>query len=523
MKNIFGKIRKNSERGQAIILIAFAIVGLVAIVGLMIDGGILLIEYARLKRGIDAASIASASQFRKGFDGADLEKAGEEFLQFNQSVADVTIYTCDAPDTTPDPTLCFDPPRKLVRITARRHVDFGFMRIVGINGTDIEATSVGEAASVDLVLVIDTSSSMSYDTDPTTDGNDPADPSNPVAFPGDDPEVCNDLLPGTLGNGRCEPLGQIIDVAVNFVQDQLLFYPYDRVALVASTAQTPGGNRDPVLVLPFSNNRNDDGTTNTEIQTAIRGLRVFEPINCDLPAAATTSLGGCLRYIPTYIGVDCVRHPAAPNDQSACGSSNIGGMLYMAGKQFDHARQEAFWVTIALFGGPATATDSVPGKATGFCPAATWRDLAGNPSLVGKNCRDFDTPSINGGFNPATFDWDTDSNDKRHHPDYTDPANPIFPTAYDADDYARDAADYVTSPTDGQGAAMYSICLGTLCRVTDATKADPWSGDHLGEYMAEHSGGTNANHGLYRYSATAAGLSDIFSDIANNIFTRISQ
>ena len=100
MTNMLKKIRKTSERGQAIILIAFSIVGLVAIVGLMIDGGILLIEYARLKRGIDSASIAAASQFRKGFDGADLEKAGEEFLKFNQSDADVTIFTCDIPDTT---------------------------------------------------------------------------------------------------------------------------------------------------------------------------------------------------------------------------------------------------------------------------------------------------------------------------------------------------------------------------------------------------------------------------------------
>jgi hypothetical protein len=41
--------------------------------------------------------------------------------------------------------------------------------------------------------------------------------------------------------------------------------------------------------------------------------------------------------------------------------------------------------------------------------------------------------------------------------------------------------------------------------------------------MAEHSGGTSANHGLYRYSSTAAGLSEIFDSIANNIFTRISQ
>lgn len=100
------KIKKHSERGQAIILIAFAIVGLVGIVGLMIDGGITLIEYARMKRGLDAASIAAAAQFRKGFDGADLEKAGEEFMRFNQADALVTVFTCNTPNTNWDATLC---------------------------------------------------------------------------------------------------------------------------------------------------------------------------------------------------------------------------------------------------------------------------------------------------------------------------------------------------------------------------------------------------------------------------------
>ncbi len=326
MKYIFEKIHKNSERGQAIILVAFAVVGLVAILGLMIDGGILLIEYARLKRGIDAASIASASQFRKGFDEEKLRMAGQEFLQFNQSDAVVFISICNPsspalPDPLPkiqptppqlyhDPGLCFNPPRKLVRVTANRHVNFGFMRIVGINGTDIEATSVGEAASIDLVLVIDNSSSMAFDTNDyntIVDGkkieDDPANPADPANFPGDNPEVCNDFLPSSPG--RCQPLGDIIDVAVNFVQDQLLFYPFDQVALISTagrimTSPNPAiQSRDPVLVLPFNNNYNEaTDTATTEIQTAIRALKVFEPVRCDTPEAAANSLGGCLRFFP---------------------------------------------------------------------------------------------------------------------------------------------------------------------------------------------------------------------------------
>ncbi|MBI1855219.1 MAG: hypothetical protein HYR93_05065, partial [Chloroflexi bacterium] len=61
------KFLRNAKRGQAIVIIALMFVGLVAIIGLLTDGGMLLIEYARLKRGIDAAAIAAAQQFRKNF------------------------------------------------------------------------------------------------------------------------------------------------------------------------------------------------------------------------------------------------------------------------------------------------------------------------------------------------------------------------------------------------------------------------------------------------------------------------
>lgn len=204
----------------------------------------------------------------------------------------------------------------------------------------------------------------------------------------------------------------------------------------------------------------------------------------------------------------------------------------MAGVQFDNARQESFWVTIALIGGPATATDSASGIPTGFCPSTTWPPL-------GRGCRDFDTVSINAGFNPLTFNWTAATRHNFTWDTSTDPDTIIYPANYDADDYARDAADYITSPTDGQGATLYSICLGTLCRyttypnpsfpsdpsknITDPTKADPYSGEHLGQYIAEHSGGPDANHGLYYFSNNSSGLSGIFSDISNNIFTRISQ
>ncbi len=533
MKNmkpiLIEKIRQTSERGQAIILVAFAIVGLVAIVGLMIDGGMLLIEYARLKRGIDAASIAAASQFRKNFVGADLVKAGEEFLKLNQSDADVIIYTCSCPPDEPgcltsgwhlDDSLCPEPgfsPRKLVRITATRRVEFGFIRIVGIDETTITATSVGEAASIDMVLLIDTSASMAYET--TVGGNPSQSDAATSTTPGDNPAYCNDHMGDAA---RCEPMGEVKDAAEDFVDE--LFYPYDRVALIASTSQTAGGDRLPTQVpagVSFMDNYTNAGVENTEIQDAIRGLRVFQPENCP----SLTSLGGCLGFDSIsglYQGLDCTPLRETGNP-TTCGSSNIGGGLFLAGDQFANARQDAFWVVIALIGGPANSTNPVNGYPNGLCPGSvgnpTWRWPTGESGY----CRYKDS-------NPYNILTD------RHWAtiDDSDPDNPVlvYPADYDADDYARDGADYITSPTTGQYATIFSICMGSYCR-NYPSLIDPLSAEHLGQYMALEAGDAPtaippvvANHGEYYHALTAndlAGSNGVFAKIAERIFTRISQ
>jgi len=599
MKNMLKKIHKTSERGQAIILIAFSIVGLVAIVGLMIDGGIMLIEYARLKRGIDAASIAAASQFRKDFAGEDLVKAGEEFLKFNQADADITIFTCSCPPNEPncvadgwhlDAQLC--PPfvgptsRKLVKIAASRRVDFGFIKVVGIDSTTISAVAIGEAASIDMVLVLDTSSSMSYETT-GTDAEDKADPG--TGNPGDDPAVCN----AHMGDGphedetdllrRCEPMGKVIDAAVSFVDE--LFFPYDRVALVATSGQ-PGvsniADREPVTVLDFNDNYTDDGdpaTDNltTDIQTAIRGLKVFQPGACPNPLPEKFVSGYptlCLQYnneqdptkapyyrtqlcLPRYLGYDNASGVYIKGDTTTCGPSNIGGGLYEAGYQFAFARQDSFWVTIALFGGPANASNP-PSYPNGLCPGSennpTWT-LAGGSGF----CRDEDTMPASYLLNRPTSTWFngakdstpmeeyTDSYDwstynwknASRHPftvDTTDPDNHIvvYPANYDADDYARDGADYITSNSIGQGATLFSICMGAFCK-SYPNANDPASGELLGRYMALHAGdeydllgnvSKSANHGQYYYAENSdelLGPTGVFARIAENIFTRISQ
>lgn len=499
---MFKNLRKHSERGQAIILIAFSIVGLVAIVGLMIDGGIMLIEYARLKRGLDAASIAAASQFRKGFNGDDLEKAGEEFMKFNQSVADITIFTCDTPGTNWDAALCSPPgmpKRKLVRVTASRVVNFGFMRVVGFDTTTLSASSVGEAASIDMVLLIDTSSSMAYET---TTGGDPLRPD--VAIPGthagDDPVACN-----SDATRRCEPLGRIKDVAINFVNGRLLFFPYDRVAVVATTEQQQNftATRLPQTITPFRDIQAD-------VVSAISSLKVFVPPRCPLVEPyPPTSHGPCTRYDTAggvygpYLGQRCIdlQRDGVTANPTPCGASNIGGGLHEANAQFANARTDSFWVVIALIGGPANAAvmpggDPLDSECPGSAGQPTWYFPAG------------------GGYGAGPTGYCRDRSSSTRHPSTSDD--------YDADDFARDAADAIAAPNpDGSGAVIFSICMGDYCRTFPST--NPTSAEDLASYMALNAGGIDANHGLYQYAVDSSQLGTIFDRISDNIFTRISK
>src|SRR6185369_4639776 len=60
MKNIKLKTRSVSEKGQAIIIIVFSILGLLGAAALAIDGGRAYIEQGRVQSAADAAALAGA-------------------------------------------------------------------------------------------------------------------------------------------------------------------------------------------------------------------------------------------------------------------------------------------------------------------------------------------------------------------------------------------------------------------------------------------------------------------------------
>jgi hypothetical protein len=508
--NYYRKLLRKSERGQAIVLIIFAFVGLVAMVGLVTDTGLVLIEYGKLKRSVDAAAIAAAQEYRPDPDTRDLNvtmmtNAAENMLRLNQTenVSNITVATCeDAEDLRP--TLCNPDPegdpvnnRKLVEVTANAKVSLAFLKVLGISEVELSASAVGEAATIDLVLIIDTSGSMAYETD-----------DDDRASSGDDPSVCNVA-------DNCEPMRRIKDVALEFV-DSLIYFGYDRVSVVAMTGQTPGAKRDPVEVLPLDFDRND-------ILNAIDHLKVFQPRVCD----GTDTPGECLQYNEdngSFIRAVCeIYNNYGYNywaDPSSCPSSNIGGTLELARIALENGgRPEALSVVVLLAGGPANATDSNEVYPFGYCPPNTWLDGHGQDPW----CRDpypstrhkLDDPQVLY-LNP--------------HPDYDQ--DPFLISLYDAEDFARDKADILAAMKSEGGVTIYTIGLGKQIR--DPARGngyqiipnEPPPAEFLLQYIAEEAGDTlnpNINHGNYFYAPTSQTLRNIFDIIARNIATKISQ
>lgn len=535
-KNLSETLLKKSERGQAIILIAFAFIGLVAAVGLVTDTGLLMIEYGKLKRSVDAAAVAAAQEFRPDPDTGDLnltamENAALSMLQINQmqNVRDMEVHTCE--ETGADrPTLCNPNPvsdpvnnRKLVEVTAVADVTFAFLRVLGINSTTLTVSSIGEAATIDLVLLIDTSGGMAYQTAGSLTNPDP----------GDNPRTCN-------AADNCQPMRAVKDVALEFV-DSLIYFGYDRVSVITMTQQATGPTdevlRDPTEVIPLSFDRNT-------ILFNIDNLKVFQPRVCD----GSNDPGECLQFISgSYNTPYCEIFQTAIGssdpgirataDPSSCPSSNIGGMLKLAQSAFsgsgdpDNRRLDSLWVTVMLASGPANS--STPSDAdiddypNGYCPQNTWLFFS-MPDPKPKWCRDAVPGNERSAASPLV--------------NYTNPISSqnMNISLYDAEDYARDMADNLAAMKSGNGVTIYTIGLGesvatvqangtpaVSCAIQESTGPRPCGeAEYLLTYVAREAGNNlnpNINHGEYFYAPNNVTLRNIFEIIAQNIATKISQ
>lgn len=504
------------------VLIALAFIGLAAFIGLTVDSGILFIQIGHLRRAVDSASLAAANQFREGRTLAEIEAAADEFIALNSlNPANAVIFICDISDPTAgnsnpyhDVDICppdingdgvhnDSPPRKFVRVEATMPVEFAFLPIIGWGSIDIQAEAISETASVDLVLVIDTSQSMAWDAacgdgidddawaetnlpgglgfpDGVDDCNDGGTVAKVGGFNDDymaDPNNCNDPDTDPGIQGECYPFEDVRKAALALVGR--MYFPYDRMAVISFDVNA-------IAQLHFS----------------------------DSPSSINSSIGSLLVYkLPGCPGW------TASKDPTGCTNTNIADGLKVGGNEFGLSlRQEAVPILILLSDGAANAATDNAGNF--ICPQGP----AGMPTWVEPFCRDGDFEIGPGAYGaPDTEDMAVNRGYFVGCPD----AN-----AYDP---------LLTSCTAaGQGAVVFTIGLGEeLINNTDCHAAtypggcQPNQGEELLRFLAAigDDGDPSTDPcsgepigqscGNYYYSPTGAGLIPVFEAIASRIFTRI--
>ncbi len=283
----YSKNQKNESKGQVLVLVALIFLVLVAFIGLAIDVGMVFVNYANLRRGVDAAALAAATKYRLNVTEADMIKIAEEYLRLNGvDDATATVTTCDS-----EVGLCpSGEDRKLVHVIASATVQTNFISVLGFDTIDVTAEAVSEAASIDVILVLDTSESMTFE-----------EPKNNAAAHGGldfrDPQICNaDDPSGTDGfPGECHPFEEVKAAAYDFVNQ--LYFPYDRVGVVTFDRWSFTGER-----LDLTNNP-------ATIRNFIKNLEVTPwLVNCPMNAGALTErdlAGPCADYSKGYYELSC--------------------------------------------------------------------------------------------------------------------------------------------------------------------------------------------------------------------------
>ena len=477
------KPTQKQEKGQILVMYVIMLLVLIAIIGLAIDVGYMYVSYARLRRAVDAAALNASNQIKEGYTLTELEDSAVEFLILNQiNDPSATVSTCDNTPSmcSPDP----DKQRKLVSVRASANVPVFFMGVLGFNSMTISASAESEAATTDVVLVIDTSESM---TNGAGDGT-----------PLRDPYLCNRL-------GQCHPFKEVKDAALEFVDN--LFFPYDRVGIVTF-------DRYATVVLDLNNDQ-------TTVENAIKSLYVFETEPCPYlmdEAVSMASQGSiCRGYeggaedfragaanwpkFPTaadvatwpFSGMDCPQGVLGfdylvPH----CYSTNMGEGLLAAGSMLAQpglTRDESLWVVILLTDGTANIGYK-PDGVTAYCPNANIFNFCQDTRVDG-------SIDVDSRHNAATQ-----------------------PSLYDPDDYTRDMADYLY----GQEVYLFAIGMGDYAN--EPTSKYYEAATALMNYTVDPVDAPlylPPARGIYYASPSPDDLRRIFLQIANNIATRITQ
>jgi hypothetical protein len=165
-----GRVVRGRQRGQSLVIITFAFIGILAFVGLAVDLGWVFVQRVRVAQAADAAALAGASELP--VEDAAWARA-LVYLQengYDHTADDVEVFInkpSHAPTENMRATIWVTTPETLDRITVRvrEPVFMTFMQFIGFRYVPVEATAEAENIShLDIAIVYDRSGSMEYDT-----------------------------------------------------------------------------------------------------------------------------------------------------------------------------------------------------------------------------------------------------------------------------------------------------------------------------------------------------------------------
>ena len=148
-----------SERGQALVIIALAIIGLVGITGLAIDGSKILADRRHAQNAADTAALAGAlAKVKPQTDGSGTvipwklvaeERAESNGYTNNLITSSVEVYTCDETSVGADCPAPYsgDKAKDYVQVIITSHVNTFFARVLGILNIDKSRASRGFISS----------------------------------------------------------------------------------------------------------------------------------------------------------------------------------------------------------------------------------------------------------------------------------------------------------------------------------------------------------------------------------------
>lgn len=119
--------RSQHERGQALVLFAAGLVAFLGLVGMSVDVGRVVYTRTDLQKIADAAALAGAQDLPASTSAATT--SATTFADANGSSTLTVSFSNTAVNND------------TIRVTAARHVDYQFLKFVGLSGMDVSATA----------------------------------------------------------------------------------------------------------------------------------------------------------------------------------------------------------------------------------------------------------------------------------------------------------------------------------------------------------------------------------------------